>query len=81
MESRKTALLYVDKERDRRRPPQNGDRKKRILNCGIGERWRLAFALNQDRRRTHNMKTEDLLAIIIMQLGMIMMFVSLFALI
>ena len=38
MESRKTALLYVDKERDKRRPPQNGDRKKRILNCGIGER-------------------------------------------
>ena len=35
----------------------------------------------KDKRRTHNMKNEDLLAIIIMQLGMIMMFVSLFALI
>lgn len=41
----------------------------------------MAFALNQDRRRTHNMRTDELLAIIIMQMGMIMMFVSLFALI
>lgn len=54
--------------------------KNVFFNCGIGGRWRLLFALN-NTKGGHNMKIEDLLAIIIMQLGMIMMFVSLFALI